>query len=265
MPRMPVPGRKYFFFDIDGTLTNDADHRIVPSAQRTLHELEDNGHFVAIATGRAHYKAVSFTNSIDIHSLVCAGGGCLVINDRIIANHTLDHEMAVSLLHHADAAGMGWLVMYDDSDKVIMKDMKFLEQAGLRTELTTYILDEKLNLASLPIYKIYLAITPSQEKANPWIEQAGWLRMGPGYIVFQYDEKKKGILEMMDALHHDPKDVVIFGDGKNDLVMFDPLWFSIAMGNGANALKERADYVTVANVDDGIEKACLHFGWIRRK
>jgi hypothetical protein len=169
------------------------------------------------------------------------------------------------LLHHADAAGMGWLVMYDDSDKVIMKDMKFLEQAGLRTELTTYILDEKLNPASLPIYKIYLAITPSQEKANPWIEQAGWLRMGPGYIVFQYDEKKKGILEMMDALHHDPKDVVVFGDGKNDLVMFDPLWFSIAMGNGADALKERADYVTAANVDDGIEKACLHFGWIRRK
>ncbi|MEE8808039.1 MAG: HAD-IIB family hydrolase [Lactimicrobium sp.] len=262
---MPLPGRKYFFFDIDGTLTNDADHRIVPSAQRALHALEQNGHFVAIATGRAHYKAISFTNSIDIHSLVCAGGGCLVINDRIIVNHTLNHDLAMDLIHHADQAGMGWLAMIDDSDKVLMKDMKFLEQAGLRTELTTYVLDETMDPAVLPIYKIYLAITPEQEKTNPWINKAGWLRMEHGYITFQYDEKKKGILEMMDALHHDPKDVVVFGDGKNDLVMFDPLWFSIAMGNGAKALKKKADYVTAANVDDGIWKACAHFGWIHQK
>ena len=47
--------KKYFFFDIDGTLTDNRTHKIVPSAEKTLHALEKNGHFVAIATGRAHY------------------------------------------------------------------------------------------------------------------------------------------------------------------------------------------------------------------
>ncbi|MBQ1438339.1 MAG: HAD hydrolase family protein, partial [Solobacterium sp.] len=56
--------KKYFFFDIDATLTDDATHKIVPSAEWTLHELERNGHFVSIATGRAHYKTVSFTDPI---------------------------------------------------------------------------------------------------------------------------------------------------------------------------------------------------------
>ena len=28
------------------------------------------------------------------------------------------------------------------------------------------------------------------------------------------------------------------------------------------ALKEKADYVTDTNVNDGIKKACEHFGWI---
>ena len=61
--------RKYFFFDIDGTLTDDATHLVVPSALRTLHALKQQGHFVAIATGRAHYKAVSFAESIGIENL----------------------------------------------------------------------------------------------------------------------------------------------------------------------------------------------------
>lgn len=49
--------KKYLFFDIDGTLTNRATGGIVPSAKEALQRLEENGHFVAIATGRAHYKA----------------------------------------------------------------------------------------------------------------------------------------------------------------------------------------------------------------
>lgn len=53
--------KKYLFFDIDGTLTDRATGEIVPSAKEVLQRLEENGHFVAIATGREHYKAENFT------------------------------------------------------------------------------------------------------------------------------------------------------------------------------------------------------------
>ena len=69
---------------------------------------------------------------------------------------------------------------------------------------------------------------------------------------------------MMKLLDAPIEDVVVFGDAVNDLVMFDPAWTSIAMGNGMQELKDRADYVTAENTDDGIMKACLHFGWITR-
>ena len=42
--------KKYFFFDIDGTLTDRSTGKIVPSAREALDRLEANGHFVAIAT-----------------------------------------------------------------------------------------------------------------------------------------------------------------------------------------------------------------------
>lgn len=255
--------KKYFFFDIDGTLTDDATHLIVPSAEKTLHELEENGHFVSIATGRAHYKAVSFTDSIGISNLVCAGGGCLVVNGKVMRNEPLPHEKAIALLEHADADHIGWILMLNDSDAVYFNSYRFLETAGLRTELTTYHYDPDLDYHNVSdIYKIYLAYTEEQEASLSWINDLGRLRMGKNYCVYQYDAKKTGILEMMKILHGPVEDVVVFGDASNDLVMFDPRWTSIAMGNGSEELKKKATYVTAANTDDGIRKACQHFHWI---
>ncbi len=255
--------KHYFFFDIDGTLTDDATHLIVPSAADALNRLQENGNFIAIATGRVHYKAKTFTDSIGVHNIVCSGGGCLVSNDRILENRSLDHDKCIALLENADSHHIGWILILDDSDKVYMRDYRFLEQAGLRTELTTYKFEPDMDYHDLSnIYKIYLAISPEDEKRYDWLNTIAFLRMGKNYCVFQYDEKNIGIERMMHLLEAPIEDAVIFGDGKNDLVMFDPRWTSIAMGNGIPALKEKADYVTTANVNDGIINACRHFGWL---
>ncbi len=257
--------RKYFFFDIDATLTDDATHKIIPSAEWTLHELERCGHFVSIATGRAHYKTVSFSDPIGIRNLVCCGGACLVKDGKMIENIPLPLDKARMLVRKAEEAGLGYVLMLDDSDAVYMKDTRFLEQAGRRTELTTYVLDENLNPSALKnIYKVYIAMSREEEKKHPWIQEQGHIRMG-SYLNFQYDAKKDGILRMMKLIGGEISDVVVFGDAVNDLVMFDPAWTSVAMGNGMDELKKRADYVTAANTDHGIYKACRHFGWIERE
>jgi Cof subfamily protein (haloacid dehalogenase superfamily) len=255
--------KKYFFFDIDGTLTDNATHKIVPSAAKALHALQENGHFVAIATGRAHYKTTAFADQIGIDNLVCFGGGCLVRNGVIVDNEPLDTEQTIHLIEQAEQDGLGWMVMLDDSDAVTFKDYRFLEQAGLRRELTTYHYDSALDFHTLKkILKVYIVMAKGTEAEHPWINEVGHLRMTDAYFVIQYDRKKDGILRMMKNLQADPKDVVVFGDDRNDLVMFDPEWFSIAMGNACQELKDKADYVTDTNLHDGIWNACAHFHWI---
>uniref|UniRef100_UPI003079263B HAD hydrolase family protein n=1 Tax=Catenibacterium sp. TaxID=2049022 RepID=UPI003079263B len=75
---------------------------------------------------------------------------------------------------------------------------------------------------------------------------------------------EKEVLELLSKVRlvADIKDVVVFGDGENDLVMFKKEWTSIAMGNGVEDLKKKADFVTKDSTDDGVEYACRHFGWI---
>ena len=94
--------KKYFFFDIDGTLTDKSTGKIVPSAQVALNELQKTGHFVAIATGRAHYKARNFMQSVGLHDMVCCGGGGLVIHDELVQNIPLNLEK-----HNVDLINTG--------------------------------------------------------------------------------------------------------------------------------------------------------------
>ncbi len=77
--------KKYFFFDIDGTLTDSSTGRSC-QVQERLERLEANGHFVAIATGRAHYKARKFTESNGFKNMVCCGGNGCVINNELVEN-----------------------------------------------------------------------------------------------------------------------------------------------------------------------------------
>lgn len=255
--------KKYFFFDIDGTLTDIHTGRLVESGLETLRKLEENGHFVAIATGRAYYKTVKAAADAGVHNFVANGGAALVINDELVKNSPLDREKALKVIHEADDLGYGILVATDDTTDVVMLDHRFLEQFGERKEPTNYIYRPDLKYEDLEnFYKIYVAIPESEEYRLKNRNLLGTMRMGSDYFWYQHDAKDQGIIDMMNYLKADISDVVVFGDGNNDMIMFRKEWTSIAMGNGDKRLLEMADYITDAAEDDGVRNACLHFGWI---
>ena len=157
--------RKYFFFDIDGTLTDRSNHQVVPSALETLHQLEKNGHFVAIATGRAHYKAEKFTKANGFSNMVCNGGNGLVIHNEYVENIPLDTEGCREIIHQAEDLGYGWCIAVDDTKDVYMTDDLFLRQVGKRKEPTRYIIDDTLNVDEIDHFlKIYVAVPEKEEE-----------------------------------------------------------------------------------------------------
>ena len=54
-------------------------------------------------------------------------------------------------------------------------------------------------------------------------------------------------------------ETAVIGDQANDLAMFAVAGLSIAMGQGTDAVKAGADFVTDANTDDGFAKAIDRF------
>ena len=238
---------KYIFFDIDGTLTDNKTHQIVPSAQKALEKLQANGNFVAIATGRAYYKAKSFMEEVGLTNMVCNGGNGIVLNNRLIKNAPLDRSKALMIINEAERLGYGILVAPFDSIDVYSKNTLFLKQAGYRKEPTRYTIDNQLDYRDLEnIYKLYISIPEEKESELTLKDTLGHLRFESEYLMF-----------------HNIDDVVVFGDDYNDLDMFDERFYRIAMGNACDALKAKADYITDRNTNDGIYNACRVHGWIK--
>lgn len=254
--------KKYFFFDIDGTLTDRSTGEFIPSAKLALQKLQEAGHFVSLATGRAHYKADWFRSEHDLPNMVCNGGYGIVYERKLMENRPIDYQKALAIYRQAKELGYGVYVTLDDSDKVYADSFRFYDQVGERKEKTTYIIDATFDPADYDkIYKMYISIPAEEEDRLTLKDTVGHLRFVPEYLMFQPDAKKEGILRMLDYADGRPEDVVVFGDDYNDMDMFTEKFYKVAMGNACDALKEMADYVAPANIEDGIYTTCKEHGW----
>ncbi|MBQ9592408.1 MAG: HAD-IIB family hydrolase [Lachnospiraceae bacterium] len=261
--------RKYFFFDIDGTLTDRKSGVPVPSAIEAVRKLKEAGHFVSIATGRASYKCIPFARKNGFDNMVCNGGHGIYIDGEMRENRPIDYEKSLAIYRQALELGYGVLVAADDSKKVYANSFRFYDQVGIRQEPTTYIIDEDFDPANVDkIYKMYVSIPIEEEERLTLRDTVGRLRFVKEYLMFQPDDKKGGILRMMELVAPgDDKaldEVVVFGDDTNDMVMFDERFYGVAMGNGTDELKAIADYVTDASTEDGIWNACVKHGWFEK-
>ena len=72
--------------------------------------------------------------------------------------------------------------------------------------------------------------------------------------------KDVGVRAAMERYGLSPEEVMAFGDGENDMTMLALAGTGVAMGNGDEAVKAMADYVTDTVDNGGVSKALRHFG-----
>lgn len=258
--------KKYIFFDIDGTLTNHNPGGIIlPSTHKTLEKLKQNGHFVAIATGRSYTMAKEMMKEADIHNCVCCGGNGLVVNDKVIYIKPLDKTKALEIINECIDNNIGVGVMIDDSLTTYTHDKDFNQKCPEVQNFSKVQFMEQSNYIEFKeIHKIYIGVRTGEESQLHSLKTTGlhYARYHEASIIVEPDDKYSGILDMIHYIKGSEEDIVVFGDGYNDLSMMKQAPIGIAMGNAIDDLKEVASFITKDCNDDGIEYACEYYHWI---
>lgn len=256
--------RKLFFFDIDGTLTSAKEFgKIYDSTRIAISRLQKNGHFVALATGRALFRAKAFQQEIGIANMVCEGGSCIILDNEQIYYKAPDQALLKEIFKEAMAKQVGVALSCEDSLYRIAPNDLFHKLAGDFHEFMRVSVDSSFTIDQADQIRRLFIADPMHKMDMTKLEQIGVMHYGEDqFIIIEPDDKYRGIKKVCEILNEDESQVVVFGDGWNDRKMFKQAPFAIAMGNAVNEVKAEADYVTADSDHDGIYLACEHFKWI---
>ncbi|WP_041138650.1 HAD-IIB family hydrolase [Beduini massiliensis] len=253
---------KYLFFDIDGTLVDEHKH-LPESTKRTLERLKENGHFIAIATSRPYVLTYLQAEALNIENYVCDGGDGLVINNTIIELLPLNLEDCLAVAKECLIHQIPIATSIDTTNNRYSTDGKFIALNRSLENAFDFVTKTDFDvLQAKTIHKMCLHLTLKEESLIPSLKKVPHYRISPTCILVEAIDKYRGIEKMVDYLQGNHQEIIVFGDGMNDIKMFEQAPYSVAMGNAAEPLKKIASYITEDIHADGIEKACKHLGLI---
>ena len=241
------------FFDIDGTLL-DHNKQLPSSTKQAIQALKENGHEVAIATGRAPYLFKELREELEIDSFISFNGQYVVLRGEVIYKNPLNRKSLHALKNFASQYNHPLVYMGSDTMKANIVYHPHIEKS-----ITTlgfehperdpyYFIDRE-------IYQALLFCTDEHEAAyGETFHDLNFIRWHQFSMdVLPYGgSKAQGIARFIDKLGYTKEQVYAFGDNLNDIEMLQFVGNSVAMGNAPDLVKKAAKYVTKDVNDNGI-------------
>ena len=277
---------KLIVLDIDGTLIT-SDRMLTNRTVKAIQAVKKAGIQVTFATGRQHCSATYLARKIGINAPLISSDGSMIKD--IYTGETELFPLSIDKAKDiVEIAGNYKSFRVE----VFFEDTKFHAGKSYRKLLLRRYLSPPLRYSLLGTYYYIrdFVFIPVIDKGD--IETTiKDIKVPPAKVVvygqpdklkdFRHDlerkygkcismttaltncvdvlnegvSKAKGIAHLAENLGIKREEIITVGDNFNDIEMLQYAGLGVAMGNAANEVKEKADYVTASNEDDGL--ACF--------
>ena len=258
---------KIIFFDIDDTLRNSKTGFIPSTIPTAFKQLRDKGILTGIATGRGIFGVVPEIKALKPDFFVTLNGA--YIEDKkgnVIYSNKIAKDKVEEYITWTKEIGIDYGLVGSHAAKL-----------SRRTEMINQAIDPiypdlEVNPDFYQKEDIYQMWTFEEQGDDLVLPEslASTLRMVRWHehssdVVPISGSKAAGVAKVVDQLGLKPENVMVFGDGLNDLELFDYAGISVAMGVSHEKIKEKADYITKTLEEDGIFDALEGFGMVEKE
>lgn len=247
--------------DIDGTLLNNRGVLTAKTLESIVQLILSGKHFI-LSTGRPLIGARAISKQIPFDIPIIGGNGAIVATSRsntIIFRRDLSADVAHEVIKIAEEYNASLVIWCQDELFINRKD-KYTEKYGSQASSPPQLLADLSLIYTKDITKIIWFDEPEKLKAiqkeiRPRLKRkVNFFTSDPSYLEFVDKEasKAKALAVIRKYYRLKRREIVAIGDGFNDLPMIVYAGFGIAMGNADEGVKEKADFVTLSNDEDGV-------------
>lgn len=259
---------KILFFDIDGTLSDEATGVIPDSCKEAIKKARENGHLCFVNTGRPISTIPSQVIDLNLDGYVCGCGSYINYNHQVLLEKNLSIDLCKEIVTKLQETNMSGVlegsrgVYYEpnNQNKTIENIKQVYRASGFDMSKTWFDEDLCFDKATC-----WINSDSDFESFHSYMSQyfEGIKRADDFYEYIQKDySKATGIQFLLDYFHLDLEDAYVFGDSTNDLSMLEYVKNSTAMGNSCNQVKDVVSYITDTVENDGIMQALKYWGII---
>lgn len=279
---------KMICLDLDGTVLNDCKEISKENINLIRKAYNEKGIICVFATGRPLEYVDAICNSYDsfLANYIIANNGAIIRdnkNDEVIYKASITNAQLLDLKNIFLEENADYMIVYTDKQQILReaRNAKALKDSAIivnkKDSELKHIEDTIKNnphLSSLlcmiggDMSVLENIISRLQEIKG--LETPGIGNYSHKTKTYSFESKfidvmKKGcskknaICFLADKLQIKKEEIIVMGDGSNDLSMFECAGLKIAMENGEEKLKEKADFITATNNDNGVAKAIQKF------
>jgi len=264
--------------DLDGTLL-DSKNRILPETRAALREVRARGVDVVLVTGRQHIMTYPYYAELELDTpAVCCNGTYLYDFQRrtVLVSDPLGKDNARSLVEHGRRRQLE-MVLYIDQMMVAERFDDRMQGLHAWAQTVPPALRPDVRLSehgfaadieqAENVWKLVVSHDDPRQIAQFVAEVDGQLPISCEWswqnrvdITLAGNSKGRRLAELASQRGIAPAEVIAFGDHLNDVSMLDYAGVGVAMGNAEQAVRDRADFVTTGNDDNGIALALRQWG-----
>ncbi len=266
--------KKIIFVDCDDTLIyHGKNHSYIPeSAYEAIRKLQENGHIVALSSGRSVFQVEALMQELEISNSVCFNGHLVIANDQVIHDNPINIEQMQPIIDRLLAANK--TIYAVDKDNIYVNDPKRHIQYFLRHKMrpghsnASHTFEKYIKQIDNGTrdYYFFMVFDCDMNKHFSFNDSSDIIIKHWNKTVFEILDKStskySGIDIMIKHLAIKPQYTYAVGDSYNDIEMVRGAAYGIAMGNSPQELKNVADYITNNVEDNGFYNACRHYGLI---